>query len=526
MKALWSLLLVACASSPRAVVFKNEPPVTSVADQRDIPKPAARPLPMMLYYLDVFAGDRIDRALSLPEEHRARDINALDEVPDSSWFTNREPQVTEQSAPPAGPWTVLGTKIGGHSPGLLVADARGDRYLMKFDVAGSPDMETGADVIVQRLLCALGYNTPEDAIVIVRRDELALAATARVEDVFGHKRPMRAGDLDTLLGGVDRRPDGNYRALVSKFLAGAPLGGYSRTGVRDDDPNDRIAHEDRRSIRAQAVFFAWLDHTDVKEDNSLDMWVADGDRHYVKHYLVDFGNALGVYGWGQVIASDGYTPTIDVQTAALGLVSVGLWKRPWEGADGERLRGVGRFEVDHYDPFGWADRYPYAPFERLDVADGFWAAKTLIRFTPAQIRAAVEAAHYADPRATEYVTSTLIARQRATARAWFERVSPLDRFELPSDARLCFDDLLLVHFADGRHTRYRARAFDAAGAPLEWHATAEGGAQACVAGLPAGDYIVVELVAERDGAGAPPVRAHIARDPSTGLRRVIGIRRS
>ena len=65
-------------------------------------------------------------------------------------------------------------------------------------------------------------------------------------------------------------------------------------GVRDDDPNDTVPHEHRRELRGLRVFAAWLNHTDMKEDNTLDMFVEEGGRHFVKHHLVDFGEAFRI----------------------------------------------------------------------------------------------------------------------------------------------------------------------------------------------------------------------------------------
>ena len=58
---------------------------------------------------------------------------------------------------------------------------------------------------------------------------------------------------------------------------------------------------------------------------------------------------------------------------------LGLWQRPWEGIEVPAIRGVGRFESAHFDPLGWHDRYPYAPFRHVQDSDGFWAAKIVMR---------------------------------------------------------------------------------------------------------------------------------------------------
>ncbi|MDB4954026.1 MAG: hypothetical protein JWO36_1595 [Myxococcales bacterium] len=536
-----ALVLAACASpNVSSLRFTNAPAAQLVDDRRDIAKPETRVFARTLYMLDIFFARRLPRSLALEDTRRAGDVNALDEVPDSTWFTNRigvrdlddneiRTAGRQGVSDPHGPWSVIGTKVGGQSPGFLVRDASGAKFVMKFDSRGAPDMQTGADVVVQKLLWAAGYNTPDDSIVTFHRDELTLGANAKVEDVFGNKHAMTVRDLENVLAEIDSRDDGSYRALVSRYLDGQPVGGYAAEGRRGDDPNDQVAHENRRALRGQRVLFAWLDHTDVKEDNGLDMWATDGGHHYLKHYVLDFGLALGTYGWDQTDPADGYAETVDLEYAGLSLMSLGMWKRPWEGADAPVIRGVGRLESSHFEPLEWRDRYPYVPFDRVEDSDGFWAAKLVMRFTERQIRAAVEQGRYEDPRAIDYLVRVLVERQRATGLAWFSRVSPLDAFSISGDGALCFDDLLLAQFPGLPPTRYVGKAYGYDGAVVNWTANVPGGAHACLPTLPAAadrdGYLIVELHAVRGNEQLPPVRVHVARDPQTRRLRVIGIRR-
>src|SRR5690606_32259521 len=132
------------------------------------------------------------------------------------------------------------------------------RYVLKFDQAGYPELESGAHIVVQRLMYAIGYNVAEDNIAYFRREDLHLASDAVVTDTVGKARPLRDSDVDEELAAVEHDGSGVYRTLASRFLPGEPLGGFLRKGVRDDDPNDRIPHEHRRVVRALYVFFAWL----------------------------------------------------------------------------------------------------------------------------------------------------------------------------------------------------------------------------------------------------------------------------
>jgi hypothetical protein len=81
----------------------------------------------------------------------------------------------------------------------------------------------------------------------------------------------------------------------------------------------------------------------------------------------------------------------------------------------------------------WKPNYPCPPFENRTARDGFWAAKQVVRFDDALLRAAVESAEFSDPRSTEYMVRTLAERRDRIGRFWFSRVNPLDEFEIGQD---------------------------------------------------------------------------------------------
>ena len=83
-------------------------------------------------------------------------------------------------------------------------------------------------------------------------------------------------DLDAILERAARRPDGSYRVLASRNIAGRPLGPFRYYGTRPDDPNDIVPHEHRRELRGLSVFSAWLNHDEVRSSNSHDSVVAAG----------------------------------------------------------------------------------------------------------------------------------------------------------------------------------------------------------------------------------------------------------
>src|SRR5262249_15283968 len=137
-------------------------------------------------------------------------------------------------------------------------------------------------------------------------------------------------------------------------------------GVRGDDPNDRIPHELRRDLRGAYSFFAWLDQTDAKEDNTLDMWVTDPaipGRHYVKHYLVDFGKSLGTTAVTEREPRSGLEYMIDFGGILSSFATLGIAERTWERRTAPALRGVGLFEAQTFDPDSWRPNLPaYLPF--------------------------------------------------------------------------------------------------------------------------------------------------------------------
>jgi len=98
---------------------------------------------------------------------RAKNVNTIDEVPNSSWFTNRlgyRTMTAEEIAtgpdttpgPPRGRWTVISSKTDGISPGFTIRDATGQVWFLKFDPPGYRAMATGTEVAVTKLMWALG----------------------------------------------------------------------------------------------------------------------------------------------------------------------------------------------------------------------------------------------------------------------------------------------------------------------------------------------------------------------------------
>jgi hypothetical protein len=292
----------------------------------------------------------------------------------------------------------------------------------------------------------------------------------------------------------------------------------------------------RRDLRGMYAVFAWLAHDDIQESNFLDMWTPDPrdpKRHYVEHYAIDFGKALGVMESTSGDPRRSYEYVVDVVEMTRSLVTAGTLQRSWEGREQPKLRGIGLYSANHFDPGRWKPDFPsYTPLLTADRFDKFWATKIMMRLSRDDIRTIVEAGKLTDPRAAEYLIDALVTRQRATAMHWFTRVNPLDGFAMTGD-ELCFDDLMLSYDLGARaaDTLYTITSFDdgahAIATPL--HARPDARGHACVAYVPLASardaYTILRVQTARPGFSGTTF-VHVARDPTTGVLRVIGLWRT
>jgi hypothetical protein len=369
---------------------------------------------------------------------RALNVNTLDEVPDSSWFTNR---IGRRDLPLAeiarGPdqlesplsiegWIVSGGKNSGVQPGFRMRDPAGQLYQIEVDPPDNPEMATGAEMIGTGFYHALGYHVVEVYLAEVDQAALKIADSARVRDpLTGQQRQFDRRDLDNVFKRSARLPNGRYRVLVSRFAQGKPLGNFRYYGTRPDDPNDIVPHEHRRELRGARVFGAWLNHDDSRGVNSLDMLETRDGRGYIKHYMFDFGSILGS---ATVFAQRHRAGNEYIFESAPGwrtLATLGLYMRPWMLIDYPDVpSSIGRFEGDAFDPAAWKPEYPNPAFDNMRPDDAFWAARIVARFDDAAVRALVERARFSDPRATDYLTETLIKRRQKVLRTWLNGVNP------------------------------------------------------------------------------------------------------
>ena len=346
----------------------------------------------------------------------AQSVNTLGEVLDGAWYQNRSLTHEEivrgpgsgKNAPDASqPWDIINAKTEGVTPGFVVRDARGRRYVLKFDPVDNPEMATGADVVSAKLLHALGYWVPENYLVMLNREQLRIPENTMFTDQFGERRQMTDRDVTELLLRVPRVRDENgnerIRGVASLYVPGKPIGPFKYYGRRQGDKNDYIRHEHRRELRGLHVIFAWLNHHDARSINSLDTVVEENGVHYVRHYLIDFGSTLGSAAVKSKSAREGNMYLYDFGEAAKTFLTVGAYVRDWEAAKYPYYPNIGRIQWSEFEPRDWVPNYPNRAFLNRLPDDIFWATKKLMTLTEEDMREVVRTGQYSDKRAESWL---------------------------------------------------------------------------------------------------------------------------
>jgi hypothetical protein len=472
-----STLLGACATAPR---FPLRDPVTHDDDQR--PMASAPPA-----YVSPFVWDGannlvfrpVARFFAVDPAGPAANVNALDEVPDSSWFENRigvrdwtPDEVvsgpcgarTLDPKAPDGTWVIDAGKSDGANPGFRVNVPGLGKFLLKTDPELEPERETGATAIAARIYHAAGYWSPCDSVVYVRRSILKLKPGLTVTDNSGVKKPFDEKALDAVLRHASHRGE-LVRMVASRWLPGQTIGPYRYDGTRPDDPNDVIPHEDRRELRGARLLAAWTNHFDTREQNTMNVFLRAKDDAktgpgYVRHYILDLGDAFGsIWAWDSVTRRLGFAYYFDFTYLAADFVTLGTQIRPWEEA--RRDGGIfAYFSSRNFDPEAWKGGYPNPAFLRMTEGDGAWMARIIARFTDADVEALVRVGDYTDPDSTRYLRDALLERRDAILRRYLTRLSPLANVSVTADSRLCARDLAKrTHAANLDLFRYQGRRY-------------------------------------------------------------------
>ncbi len=444
---LWlALLLTLSAPAAMGQKFYKDDPLAVEPETQDASGVTNRNID--LFYdliLNQFARPGI------PPGTRAQNINTIDEVPDSSWFTNRilARSMTIEDAvrgplagkgPAPGTLTVIRAKSEGAAPGFTVRDTAGITWFLAFDPKSNPEGSTAAAVVSMRIFWALGYHQAEYYISSLRREQLQVDKHAMFDPPSGRSRPMTIKDIDPVFARAARSPDGSYRILASRLLPGKILGGFKYYGTRSDDPNDIVPHEQRRELRALQVFGAWTNLVDIKALNTMDTLITEDGKSRVRHYLLDVGSTFGMGANGPRDYFEGYEHLFEKDKALKRMATFGFYLQPWQTVDYQEMPSVGRFEGDEFDPLLWKSRVPAGALLRMRDDDAFWAARRVMAFSDEMIRALVKTGKYSDAAAEKLIGDVLIKRRDKIGQTYLPRVNPLVDFTLDSSGVLRFQN--------------------------------------------------------------------------------------
>ena len=425
--------------------FRDDDPLGREPETQDASQAAAWTIDLFADLTSNLFGRPGDDAIGV----RAANVNTIDEVPDSSWFTNRilaRPIAIDEAVrgpragegPAAGTWTIVGAKETGVAPGFTIQDSAGETWFISFDARGYPEAATGAIVVANKIFWTLGYWQVDNVLTRVRPEQVVIAETATVRPMSGVRRRMRAGDLEAIWQRAHRSDDGSFRAVAARRLAGRPLGGFRYHGTRPDDPNDVIPHEHRRELRALKVFGAWTNLVDMKAGNTLDVLVKDQGREIVRHYLQDVGSTFGTGAMAPREFDEGWEHLYEGDLVWKRMASLGFFIRPWQTVDYDERPAIGRFEGVEFDPETWKPRVPVAALRHVQPGDLFWAARRVMAFSDDLIRSIAVTGEYSNAGDARLLGDVLIQRRNKIGAAYLVAVNPLVDFALSPGGRLSF----------------------------------------------------------------------------------------
>jgi hypothetical protein len=515
---------VASTQSPR---FYRDDPISREPESQDAS--AAQPYEIeslyeMTHNLFVTAGYK-------PSGTRARNLNTIDEVPDSSWFTNRigsKPALGADeiargpiagAAPDPSAWVVVHQKTAGVHPGFTARDAKGETWFLQFDPSTNPEGATAAVTIATKFFWALGYNQVESFLTTFDPRLTTIDPKATVRRPSGAHTPFTWDDIQVVLERAARNADGTYRVVAGRLIKGKILGNFLYDGTRPDDPNDVVPHEHRRELRGLRVFAAWTNLTDLKASNTLDAVVTENGRSIVKHYLQDVGSTFGmcndVHEWDL-----SYEYFYDAKPTRRRLYSFGFALSPWQRIPYVEYPSIGKFEGDRFDPRAWHPQTPTTAYMEMRDDDAFWAARRVMAFSDELIRAAVHTGQFSDPAAERYLGDVLIKRRDTIGRVYLTAINPIVEPRLDQSGRLTFANAAFdARVASGAVTYHAAwMRFDNATGQTSRLAETQSATPAIAApsGLPTtpGSYIQIDLSAEAEGhpSWRRPIHTWFRRD--------------
>jgi hypothetical protein len=515
--------------------------------------PRQDPNPLIWDGLDNLLFRPLSESLGVVGSGESVDVNSLDEVPDSSWFTNRlgvhamtlreldigrcSPDLLLDGATAAdGSWIIDKGKGEGATDGFRVSIPGKGKYLFKADDADSPERGSAAQTVGTRIYHAVGYFVPCEQVVYFRPSVFTLLPGLRRKHNFEAEEDFGRAQLDAIFAHSPRRGE-FVRMQASSWLPGYNLGGFQYQGTRADDPSDVIPHENRRELRAKRLVNAWIDRFDDRRGNTIDAWIVDGkgapdgSPGHVIHNSLDTSEALGsLYDYEDISRRLGYSYMWDWGDVGTDFVLLGTRTNIWDAVQQKPGKELFAYiNVKDFQPDKWKNEYPIAAFSRMTERDGAWMARVLSRFTPPMVKELAALADYTSPEDTAYLEEVLEGRLQKILERYLTRLSPISDLHVEGSS-LCGTDL-----AERRNLRgadafqYTARVLGRGWVTVERRAGGEVCARlphVAIDGTLADDapgrYVRVRLA---DGVATGPLIAHLYDLGPSGGYRLAGIER-
>jgi len=331
---------------------------------------------------------RIFRLFNMPRSLRrlagrpkqADDMMESGVIPDSAFFFNTDLSAVtpgmlreqDEVVRPRGKITITRTKQEGQSKGFYGTDERGVEYIIIVDPPGMEEQVTAAEVVGSTLMRMDGYNVARSAIV-------------RIEGTGNHEFDGRRGVATKLVEGY--KGHWTYRAF-----------------------------KNRREMRATMIFGAWIHNTDwVDHNTGISLVTVDGVP-LTRYYVFDFGGSLGSWNIRIKEPRDGWEHYVSFHEFFFWPVTrplelAGLIHKPYGAYGAQYSEAVGYFD-SNFRPDRYRPNYPNMAWEEMTREDALWAAGLIARYTPEQIRTAVDLARYTRAEDADYVYKTLLARRQ------------------------------------------------------------------------------------------------------------------
>jgi hypothetical protein len=525
--ALLAAAPAACAYRPAR--FADAPAVVEVADDAPIPVPSRRDPVKELHYVDAYLHRPMALALDPARPSAAGDINALDEVPRSSWFDASADRRDRDDGPPVAPFAILGGAPESGLGGLSVLDARGIRYELARESPERPEVRSAGAAISARLFNAVGWRAPPVHVVTVAREQLRSSTVEEAEARETFLRDILPPSGIATNGGAAPGPlpaaHGSVRVRALRWPIGIDLGPTPVRGTREDDPNDRVPHTERRTLRALELGLFWVGSTRLDPNALRDTYLGKPGKGHVQHWIAGLDDALGAAVIDDErnarLGGEGHTLGADALRA---LVTLGLGLRHPPPLQ-TRWPALGDFDAQ-VSPDDFTPQPPFEPFDRILPADAYWVAKRIAAVPDELLRRAVESAKMSDAASPARALAVLEARRRAILVSALRAVTPAELVDVTRAELTLRDEAIARGVEEASETEYFIELLDSTGAPAAASRRIAPQSATIVVPLPAQgpDYLVVRALALRKGKPAPRAcELHVVRRGESA--RVVGVRR-